>query len=181
MYTNVLSPLHWNFSGDTIPDALKDTHAPRFAFNNPVALQKKYLKLKGDPSMSIERAYLRQEVKSAQQGALDMLVDFFDWLDSLEAQPMTESGSLYETVQTIDATTTNILAQMDQAATRTAEIDEQRKVFQETSAVSYPPDAWFLCSLNEGHGGFLPLREDSQYSRLEAGAHPQPQISLQRA
>jgi len=81
-----LSPLHWNFSGDTIPDALKD--APQFLLNNPVALQKKYLRLKGDPNMKKGKRDLRKEVKAGEEGALEMLVDLFDWLDGLEPQPI---------------------------------------------------------------------------------------------
>ena len=81
MFTNVLSPLHWNFSGDTIPDVLKD--APHFLLSNPVALQKKYLKLKNDQNMKKERVYLLNEVKAAEQVALEMLVELFDWLDGL--------------------------------------------------------------------------------------------------
>jgi hypothetical protein len=85
MFTNVLSPLHWNFSGDTIPDSLKD--APSFLLNNPVALQRKYLKLKNDPNMKKTKADLCRAVKSSEKSALSMLVELFDWLDSLEPQP----------------------------------------------------------------------------------------------
>ena len=81
MFTNVLSPLHWNFSGDTIPEVLED--APHFLLSNPIALQKKYLKLKDDQNMKKEREYLCQEVKAAERVALEMLVDLFDWLNGL--------------------------------------------------------------------------------------------------
>ena len=33
------------------------------------------------------RADLRNAVKAAEQNALEMLVDLFDWLDSVESQP----------------------------------------------------------------------------------------------
>jgi hypothetical protein len=139
--TNVAKPLHWNFPGDIISNALRDTRTPIFAFNNPIALQKEYLKLKGGPSKSKEKADLRKAAKVAQQKALEMLVDLFDWLDSLETQSMMESGSLYEKAQTIDVTTANILARMDQAATKQMEIDEQTRECQKASAVSYSSDA----------------------------------------
>ena len=134
VFTNVLSPLHSTFSGHTIPDDLKNS--PQFVFNNPIALQKRYLKLKGGSSNSKERADLRKAVKVAEQTALEMLVGLFDWLDSLEALPMMESGSLYEKAQAIDATITNILAQMGQTATKKLEIDEQTREYQNCSAVS---------------------------------------------
>jgi hypothetical protein len=85
MFTNVLSPLHWNFSGDTIPDRLKD--APYFLLNNPVALQKKYLKLKDDPNMKKTKVDLRKAVEASEQNAMGMAVELFDWLDGLEPQP----------------------------------------------------------------------------------------------
>jgi len=81
MFTNVLSPLHWNFSGDTIPEVLKD--APHFLLNNPVALQRKYLRLQSDQNMKKGKVALRREVKAGEQTALEMLVDLFDWLDGL--------------------------------------------------------------------------------------------------
>ena len=85
MFTNVSSPLHWNFSGDTIPDSLKD--APQFLLNNPIALQKKYIKLMDDPNVKKGRPDLRKAVKAGEENALAMLVDVFDWLDGLEPQP----------------------------------------------------------------------------------------------
>jgi hypothetical protein len=84
---------------------------------------------------------LRKAAKVAQQKALEMQVDFFDWLDGLETQSMVESCALYERAQTIDVMIANILAQMDQAATKKVEIDEQTRECQKTSAVSYSSDA----------------------------------------
>ena len=34
LFTNVTSPLHWNFSRDTVPDILKDAHTPDDADND---------------------------------------------------------------------------------------------------------------------------------------------------
>ena len=99
MFTNVSSPLHWNFSGDTIPDVLKE--APQFLLNNPIALHKKYLKLMGDPSMKKGMSELLRAVKAGEQSALEMLVDLFDWLDGLEPQPTKEIFPLYEEPQHI--------------------------------------------------------------------------------
>lgn len=98
MFTNVLSPLHWNFSPDTLPDRLKD--APHFLLNNPIALQKKYLRLRDHPNMKKGGAELRNAVKTAEQNALEMLVDLFDWLDSVESQPTTEIVGNPQSVQT---------------------------------------------------------------------------------
>jgi len=99
VFTNVLSPLHWNFSEDTIPDLLKE--APHFLINNPVALQKKYLKLKDDPSMRTGRAEFRKAVKGGEENALETLAELFDWLDRLEPQPMTNIIPFYQEAQSI--------------------------------------------------------------------------------
>ena len=88
MFTHVSSPLHWNFSRDAVPDVLKD--APQFLLNNPIALQKKYLKLKDDPNMKVGRTNLLIALKTGEENALEMLVDLFDWLDGLEPQPTME-------------------------------------------------------------------------------------------
>jgi len=125
MFTNVLSPLHWNFSEDTIPDGLKE--APHFLLNNPVALQKKYLKLKDDPSMKTGRAAFRKAVKGGEEDALETLVELFDWLDSLEPQPMT---NIVPEGQNIMSTIADTHALMDQG-----EVAGEA----EASAVSCPP------------------------------------------
>ena len=84
MLTNITNPLSCNFSQDTLPEVFK--HAPQFLLNNPIALQKKYLKLKDSPNMK-GRTNLRRGVKAGEEQALEMLVDFFDWLDSREPHP----------------------------------------------------------------------------------------------
>ena len=115
MFTNVSSPLHWNFSGDTIPDVLKD--APQFFVNNPIALHRKYNKLKDDPNTRKVRADFRKAVKGGEQDAMEMLVDLFDWLASLEPQPTTGIMSLYEKSQNNPALSANTFAPMHQTPT----------------------------------------------------------------
>src|SRR5882757_5389957 len=65
MLTNVSGPLYQNFSGDTVPDVLKD--APVFLLDNPIALQRKYLKLKDDVTLRSKRAELRNMVKADEE------------------------------------------------------------------------------------------------------------------
>ena len=96
--TNVSGPLYQNFSGDsTVPDALKD--APQFLLDNPIALQRKYVKLEDDVKLRNKRAEMRKMVKASEEQALEMLVDFFDWLDGLEQQPTVEAVTLSEGFQ----------------------------------------------------------------------------------
>jgi len=96
IFTNVLSPLHWNFSSETIPHELRG--APQFVLNNPIALQRKYLKLKDDPNMEERRADLSNAVKTGEKNALQMLVKLFDWLDSLEPRGTAQNCKAKSTV-----------------------------------------------------------------------------------
>jgi hypothetical protein len=94
MFTNVSSPLSWNVVPESIPAVLE--HAPQYLLNNPIALKKKYLKLKEDPNKKRIRGEMRKAVKASEQNALEMLVNLFDWLDGLEPQPTTEILALHE-------------------------------------------------------------------------------------
>ena len=134
MFTNVSDPLHWNFPRDTLPEVLQD--APQFLLNNPVALKREHSKLK-DPNMNKERAKLRNAMKTAEQDTLEMLVKLFDWLDGLRPQSVTGIVSLYEHSQLIEATITNALALMNQAADIEAKIEEKMRRSQRASVVSF--------------------------------------------
>jgi len=62
----------------TLPLCIVLEGAPQFFLNNPIALQRKYIKLMGDPNMRKVRAEFRKGVKAGEQEALEMLVDLFD-------------------------------------------------------------------------------------------------------
>ena len=137
VFTNVLSPLSWNFSQDTVPKMLKG--APQFHLDNPVALQKKYLKLKDDQSKKNVKIDMRNHVKAGERKGLEMLVKLFDWLDRLEPQPTREIIELYEMSQEIEFMITNTLAQIDQAAARTMEVDRLMATVRNNSDVGSSP------------------------------------------
>ena len=107
--TNVSGPLYQNFSGDTVPDTLKS--APQFLLDNPIALQRKYLKLEDDVKSRSKRAEMRKLVKASEGQALEMLVDFFDWLDGLQHQSTMEAMTLCEGSQDIVVKIPNTAAQ----------------------------------------------------------------------
>ena len=88
MFTNISSPLAWNFCWDAIPVVLKD--ARRFLLDNPVPLQRKYIELKNDANMKTMKTGLRKEVKAGEQEALGTLASLFDWLYGLEPQQAAE-------------------------------------------------------------------------------------------
>ena len=137
MFTNVPSPLAWNFSQDTVPRVLKD--APQFLLDNPIALQRKYLKLKDNPSMKKVEKDMRNHLKAGEQKALEMLVQLFDWLDACKPQPTTEIVYLYEMSQDIEAAITDTLAQIDQGGAKKVEIDKLMADLKHSSNVSPSP------------------------------------------
>ena len=135
LFTNSANFLALNFCADAIPRPLQN--APQFLLDNPVALVKKYSTFKDGPGQRMTKNMLRDMVVTAEQKGLQMLVELFDWLDGLEPQPTTEIVVLYEKSQAIEAKITNTLAQMDQAASKMAEIKELMRVFQQKSAVRF--------------------------------------------
>ena len=123
----------------TIPYVLKNI--PHFHLDNPVAFQRKYLDLtlKGDQSKKNAKTEMRKHVKDGEQKALEMMVKLFDWLDRLEPQPTAEIVHLYEISQEIEAMITTTLAQIDQAALKTVEINQLILTLKKNSDVSSSP------------------------------------------
>ena len=142
--TNVPSALSLNFSEDTVPDAFRDV--AQFLLDNPVALQKKYLALKGHSDKRKFRAVMRKAVLASEKRAMEMLVTLFDWLDGLRSRPNAEIVYLYNMSQSIEAMITDTLAQMDQAATKKAEIDKLIVALKNNSEVSSSP--WSCLGFN---------------------------------
>ena len=88
IYTNVSNPLYQNFPLVTVPHEPRD--APQFALDNPIALQREYLKVEDIPKMKEKRVELRKAVKASEENALHTLAALFDWLDGLERSETTE-------------------------------------------------------------------------------------------
>ena len=124
--TNVSSPLYLNY---TLPGFLKD--APQFLLDNPIALQKKFREIKDGPDMKMRRSDVHKEIKAIEQNTLEMLVDFFDLLDSLEPQSIKAPQNII----------TKILALMKAAATKKAK----------GSAVSFHHWCSDICLVNDAN------------------------------
>jgi hypothetical protein len=164
MLTNVLSPLHCNFSEETIPFGLKG--APYFLLNNPVALQKKCLALKDAPGMNGVQADMCKAVNDSEQNALGTLVALFDWLDGLEPQPTMAMCFLHDEPQTVEGMIANVLGPMGQVVTT-----------KERNPVSLH-NFCFKFTLVEWYERSLQLLEDNQYSTREAKARVRPELFL---
>jgi len=134
VFTNVPSLLSLNFSEDSIPEVL--IGAARFFFDNPVALQQQYLVQKEHLGKKRSKEWDRL-ARARERAALEMLVELFDWLDGLESQPTTEVAYLYNLSQSAEAMIANTLAQIDQAATKKAEIDKLIAAHKSNPKVSF--------------------------------------------
>jgi len=110
LFINVQSSLFPDRFQNSIPGALKSS--PVFLLDNPIVQQWRF--------------------KDREQGALEMFVEFFNWMDGLEPQPATEITSLYEVYQNIEVKTTSILYQR----AREVEIDRLTVALKRYSAVS---------------------------------------------
>ena len=118
VFTNTQSSLFWDLQKN-IPGALKSS--PVFLLDNPIVQKRRF-----------RDSNVTKIVKDREQGALEMLVGFFNWMDNLEPQPVTEITSLYEVYQNIEVKTTSILYQR----VREVEIDRLTIALKEYSAVS---------------------------------------------
>ena len=90
---------------------------------------------------------MREAVLAGEQKALEMMVQLFDWLDRLESQSTTEIVHLYEISQGIEAMITNTLAQIDQAAAKTVEINHLMLVLKKNSDVSFSPFSYLKLNI----------------------------------
>jgi hypothetical protein len=136
MRTKILIPfpLNWNVFKGYLPEGLKDP--PQFLFDNPIAIQKSQ---KGNPIIKDQlQSTLCKAALASEQKALEMLVNFFDWLYGLEPQPTKDFVNLYEMSQAINASSPCIVA-LDTAATRKAEIDKLVIMLKKNLAVRFPP------------------------------------------
>jgi len=119
VFTNVRRSRRRDLCQENIPGALKSSLV--FFLDNPIVRQLTYA---GPNTTKI--------VKGREQGALEILVEFFNWMDGLEPQPVTGITSFYEVYQNIEAKTPNILFQR----VREVEIDRLTNALKRYSAVS---------------------------------------------
>ena len=134
LFSNVPTPASLNFPHDALPQVLK--HVPKFLIDNPISLQKNYLKQKGHMDKKTLKK-IKQSVELAEENALEMLVELLDWLDGLEPQPTTKIISSYEKSQDIQSKVTCTLAHTSQVAEKTAEIKNLMEDLRKKTAVSF--------------------------------------------
>ncbi|PFH47907.1 hypothetical protein AMATHDRAFT_49934 [Amanita thiersii Skay4041] len=116
LFTNVSSPLSWNFDQNSLPDVLRSSDN-QFLIDNPVAMWKKLKEMRESGTFS--RRALSQLDSAVQEGykkALEVLGDLFDWLDELKPQATKEIYTLYRQSQEIDQNISNALSRAAQLA-----------------------------------------------------------------
>ncbi|KAK0432861.1 hypothetical protein EV421DRAFT_1910568 [Armillaria borealis] len=128
LFTNVSSPLSWNFDLGSLPNAFQGNM--QFLLDNPVMMQNICRQMEMDRTIPVKtKRQLRQAVLAGEGKALDTLVEMFDWLNGLKPQPTTDIMSLYDQLQKIEAKIANTLAIMHQAAKTDNKLDDvQRKL-----------------------------------------------------
>jgi len=134
LLSSVPTPASLNFPDNAILKDLKD--APKFLIDNPIALQKNYLKQMGRLDQKTLNK-MKDSIQRAEDDALEMLVELFDWLYGLEPQPTNEITTLYKKSQDIESKVTDTLFQMNQAATKTVEIKRLMEKLSNGTAVSF--------------------------------------------
>ncbi|KZT33515.1 hypothetical protein SISSUDRAFT_992946 [Sistotremastrum suecicum HHB10207 ss-3] len=101
MFTNVSTPLAWNFDKNSLPKVLAE--APQYSLDNPVAMQQRLLQIKkeGKADAKILRR-LTTSVATSHNDALDAFVDFFNWAADCKPQPTNEIVSLCQKSEAIE-------------------------------------------------------------------------------
>ncbi|EDR04932.1 uncharacterized protein LACBIDRAFT_330139 [Laccaria bicolor S238N-H82] len=130
LFTNISSPLDWNFEVETLPVELQGVKT--FLLDNPLARHKKFLKIKEKAEAqgsvtSANQAVLRKLKKAVDEGhetALCTLAEIFDWLDGLVPQATTEIALLYDQSMEIERNISSTLARMTQLVEKKEKLDE---------------------------------------------------------
>lgn len=100
LFTNVSSPLAWNFDSSSLPDVLAS--APQYLLDNPVAMHQRLVQIEtaGNSPRIIKR--LKTSVETGHTNALETLVDFFNWAAERKPQATNEIISLYKQSEAIE-------------------------------------------------------------------------------
>ncbi|CCM07038.1 uncharacterized protein FIBRA_09357 [Fibroporia radiculosa] len=130
LFTNVSSPLSWNFDEQSLPDALRNDHL--YLLDNPVAMRDKYLgeKQKMERQRKPQKRLLNaleQSVEDGHKKALGEFVKIFDFIDSRSPQPTKDILSLYAQSQDIEKKISVAFATMEQMASKTTTLKRIEK------------------------------------------------------
>ena len=129
LFTNVSSPLSWNFDQNSLPDVLRGHDDNQWLMDNPLAMWNKYLQIKAQPNISRKvLSGLLGAVKEGHQKALQEIGSIFDWLDGLKPQPTNEIMNLYEQSQQINRDIENAMSRATQISDKKNRVAELKQL-----------------------------------------------------
>ena len=128
LFTNVSSPLSWNFDQNSLPDVLRGDDN-NWLLDNSLAMWNKYLQLKAEQKVPKKiLSNLLSAVKEGHQTALETISTIFDWLDGLEPQPTNDIMNLYEQSQQIDRDIDNAMSRVTQISDKKKQIAKLKRL-----------------------------------------------------
>ncbi|KAF8333284.1 hypothetical protein F5887DRAFT_893774 [Amanita rubescens] len=129
LFTNVSSPLSWNFDQNSLPDVLRGRHDNQWFLDNPLAMWNKYLQLRADSNISGKVLNgLFSSVREGHQKSLEEISDIFEWLDGLKPQPTNEIMNLFETSQQINLDIDNAMSRATQISDKKNRVAELKQL-----------------------------------------------------
>lgn len=139
LFTNVSSPLSWNFDQNSLPDVLRGHDDNQWLIDNPLAMWNKYLQIKAQPNISRKvLSGLLGAVKDGHQKALEEISSIFDWLDGLKPQPTNEIMNLYEQSQQINRDIENAMSRATQISDKKNRVAELKQLADGHALVRCP-------------------------------------------
>jgi len=129
LFTNVSSPLSWNFDQNSLPDVLRGHDDNQWLMDNPLAMWNKYLQIRAQSNISRKvLSGLLGAVKDGHQKALQEVGSIFDWLDGLKPQPTNEIMNLYEQSQQINRDIENAMSRATQISVKKNRVAELKQL-----------------------------------------------------
>ncbi|KAF8634785.1 hypothetical protein AX17_004108 [Amanita inopinata Kibby_2008] len=121
LFTNVTTPLSWNFDQGSLLEALRNRRN-QFLLDNPLAMWKKYLEL--ESQQSFDEDDLLELEEGIDKGYAKALID---WLDGLSRQPTNDILDLYKKSQDTEHQITNALSRMSQLAEKKKDLKKKKR------------------------------------------------------
>jgi hypothetical protein len=139
MFTMVANPMSFNFQLESLPDSLRKSEI--YTLDNPIALMRRYREFEQKPAYRKQLPKLWKMVKDAHNEAVEMFVEFFEWLDKRTVQPTSVIVELYDRVCAIDHSIQNALARMSNVSEKKRDVE---KISRNMSKSTQVGDRWSL-------------------------------------
>ena len=184
LFTMISNPMAFNFQMESLPDCLQE--AETFNLDNPIALRRKYEEIREKPKYVKQAKAMEKMVDEAHSTAVEMLAEFFDWLDKREVQPTTAIVDLYQSVCEIDRKIQNALARMNNVAEKKRDVEKLRDNMSQSeqvrsnhtrsdSSTDCHWDSLFICLVNEN---LREVRDHHEQDHKSSDRHHTPQYPL---